>query len=284
MLNGIDKVIASIGKRRGQLFVDRDITEKFSAGFYFGSQLSLSSTQYYNEYFALLYLLRGEGLYTDHKGQIHHLTPGSLAIRHPGSTHGLERTTPNKWYEFSCAVPLSLYKALLKAEVVTPDMYCIHPGVSVSIIEKALGYVEALSQQKKVLTAYSIFFDLFNQILSASIGQVKTDEESNTIEQAKLMLHEDLHLRMNIPLIAQKLGFGYENFRKIFTSKTGVSPGNYRIRLRIELADTMLLQTDMLIKEIALSLGYKDCPDFARQYRKFKGMNPTQFREEKKPR
>lgn len=282
MHSNIDKIIGSTAKRCGQLFVNRDIKEKISAGFYYGSQLSQSTTRYYNEYFALLYLLRGEGEFTDHNGQKYHLTPGSLVIRHPGSTHSLKRSLQTQWYEFSCALPLSLYKTLLNTEALMPDMYYIHPGISVNIIEKAKSYIETLSQQKSILIAYSNFLDLFDEILCSSMHQAKISEEKKIIEKAKQMLHEDIHLRMNIPTIAKKLGVGYENFRKIFTSATGFSPGKYRILLRLDQADTMLLQTDMLIKEISLFLGYKDCPDFARQYRKFKGINPTQFRTGKK--
>ena len=117
----VEPVIASIkamGTRRGQIFMDSAESEKLSAGFYFGSQLMTANHNFLNNYFALLYVINGEGWFRDHEGTRHVLRPGVMMIRHPGKTHSMERESGDAWLEFACAVPTSLYQALTKAGII----------------------------------------------------------------------------------------------------------------------------------------------------------------------
>ena len=47
-------------------------------------------------------------------------------------------------------------------------------------------------------------------------------------------------------------------------------------------ADILLYQTDLPIGDIARSCGYSDPLAFSKSFKKFKGVNPTLYREEKR--
>lgn len=273
--------ILSMGMRSGQIFMDSIETEKLSAGFYFGSQLLASSHNFINNYFALIYVINGEGRFLDHDGKRHYLAPGSLMLRHPGKTHSLDRTSYDDWFEFACAVPTSLYKALTKAGIIDDNCYYLEPGLSHDLIKKAQHYVESFSSLGGIGLVYSDFIALYTSFVESSRFHLSNEgsyAKDDWVEKARKFLSDFSDRSESIPAIAKKLGIGYESFRKQFKAIVGVSPQQYRILHTLDKADALLQQTDMLVKEIALSLGYNDAADFIRQYRKFRHLSPTQQR------
>jgi AraC-like DNA-binding protein len=65
---------------------------------------------------------------------------------------------------------------------------------------------------------------------------------------------------------------------KVFKEKTGESPINYLINLRLEKAKDLLISTESLIKSIARSVGYNDAYYFSKLFKKYYGHSPYKFR------
>ncbi len=101
-------------------------------------------------------------------------------------------------------------------------------------------------------------------------------KEAAWIDVACNVLRENLHERMTLDDIAARLGMSTSTFRRDFKRLTGVSPGEYRIRRRIEEACKLL--SDFDIKEVAYHLGYADAKVFSKQFRQFTGMTPSAYR------
>ena len=49
---------------------------------------------------------------------------------------------------------------------------------------------------------------------------------------------------------------------------------------RRELAEEYILRSDLTVNEIAYMLGFSDCSNFARSFRRWTGKSPTDFRDE----
>ncbi len=64
----------------------------------------------------------------------------------------------------------------------------------------------------------------------------------------------------------------------VFRKATGQTPIDYLMRLRIQRAMEMLLNTDRTITEIAFAAGFNDSNYFTRQFKKVTGLPPRQFR------
>lgn len=65
---------------------------------------------------------------------------------------------------------------------------------------------------------------------------------------------------------------------KVFKEKTGESPINYLINLRLEKAKDLLISTESPIKAIAQSVGYKDAYYFSKLFKKYYEHSPCKFR------
>lgn len=100
----------------------------------------------------------------------------------------------------------------------------------------------------------------------------------NQINQARILMRENIESSMTVQEIAKNIGAGYSSFRKNFKKYTGISPASYFQDLRLQRAKDLLHTTDLSIKEIAYRLNF-DSPDyFSAQFRKKTGQRPTDFR------
>ena len=65
---------------------------------------------------------------------------------------------------------------------------------------------------------------------------------------------------------------------KVFKEKTGESPINYLINLRLEKAKDLLISTESPVKAIAQAVGYSDAYYFSKLFKKYYGNSPCKFR------
>ncbi len=90
--------------------------------------------------------------------------------------------------------------------------------------------------------------------------------------QDKIFSVEDLARNMNIS--AKYLG-------NIIRASTGLSAKQFIDKLKSEKAKKLLLDTDLTIYEISYKLGFEDCNNFNRFFKRVEGMPPGVFRNAK---
>ncbi|MBD0380878.1 helix-turn-helix transcriptional regulator [Paenibacillus sedimenti] len=73
-------------------------------------------------------------------------------------------------------------------------------------------------------------------------------------------------------------GYGLEVFRKVY----GMSPRQYLSDLKLHEAKVLIQQPDLSLKEIASLLGYSHLSHFSRQFKRWTGMSPLQYRQSEK--
>ena len=103
-------------------------------------------------------------------------------------------------------------------------------------------------------------------------------DKSNVV---KIILeYFDNNYMKNISLddIAKNMYLSSVYISKVFKDKTGESPINYLINLRLEKAKDLLIATESPIKSISQSVGYKDAYYFSKLFKKYYGDSPCKFR------
>ena len=78
--------------------------------------------------------------------------------------------------------------------------------------------------------------------------------------------------------VARAVGLSYENFRKQFAARTGVSPGQFQKRKRIERAQSAIYQGDRTLKQLAEELQFCDVFHFSKAFKQVTGTTPSEFR------
>lgn len=85
--------------------------------------------------------------------------------------------------------------------------------------------------------------------------------------------------QLSLVPLSKEIGINKDTVSKIFKEIVGCSVGDYIIDYRIKCACHSLANTEGTLKEIASKCGFGNEAYFIRQFKKRKGMTPTQFRD-----
>ncbi|ASS66769.1 MULTISPECIES: AraC family transcriptional regulator [unclassified Paenibacillus] len=80
--------------------------------------------------------------------------------------------------------------------------------------------------------------------------------------------------------MAESFGYSRAYLSRVFKQHAGMSPVSFLLRLRIDKGRRMLRERrDLTVEQIASSVGLQDALYFSRQFRRFHGESPTDYRE-----
>lgn len=139
-------------------------------------------------------------------------------------------------------------------------------------------YREAAS--KKIRDGYQLSGLAYQTLMELRRSQKKYDYEEYTdmIRTAINMMLNDFDKPYGIDTIACRLGISQYHFIRQFTKMTGISPGKYLSKIRIQKAVELLQNTDLPLNEIAEKIGYSNANYFIKVFRSYLGMPPGAFR------
>lgn len=136
--------------------------------------------------------------------------------------------------------------------------------------------------------------------VSISLPQEQEDEHAPaTLEPASDVIHFPIEETIPEPRVQIAISFMKVNlqrtislnelaavvnlsssyFSNIFKTETGVPPGDYLIRLRMEKASQLLATTLLRVKEIMAMVGYNNKSNFCRHFKRYFDHTPSTYRK-----
>ncbi|MBQ4465343.1 MAG: AraC family transcriptional regulator, partial [Oscillospiraceae bacterium] len=107
-----------------------------------------------------------------------------------------------------------------------------------------------------------------------------TSDYRQALHRMRLRITDQPQHDWSIEEIAKEIGISVSHLQRLYRELFGTTITEDVIAARITMAE-YLLHTELRITEIAAECGYKSETHFMRQFKKRKGMTPTQFREQK---
>ncbi len=111
--------------------------------------------------------------------------------------------------------------------------------------------------------------------------KIKGHPENDPIANAIQFLKANIQNVYTVEGIAREFNYSASHFSALFKSKTGSSPLEYFIRLKIHYACQLLDQSSLKVKEIAAKAGYNDPYYLSRLFCKTMGLSPGKYRQKK---
>lgn len=109
--------------------------------------------------------------------------------------------------------------------------------------------------------------------------EVLSERSTDTVvHKAMLLLEQQLQSPLPIERLCKPLGIGRRQLERRFQRDVGLSPAEYRLKLRLERARWLLQKTDLEVTEVALECGFQDSAHFARVIRRSLGISPREVR------
>ena len=137
-------------------------------------------------------------------------------------------------------------------------------------------------------TTYATWLQLYGLSLTLKLlelANINPDSDFSTIIhrynrlQHALTLLKNSHKKPNLAELAAVSHLSTSRFLTLFTQEMGVSPGKYYNQLRFERSCRILKETQLSLAECADVLGFSDSFHFSREFKKFSGISPNEYRK-----
>ena len=224
----------------------------------------------------LHFCVKGKGYYN---GEL--ITPGPAFVSWPLIPHSIA-ADPNDPFEF--------YWLMIRGEEVVPfakkmgldPLNLIFPCDYIGEIVPLLEHYIHLDHKKIDLLDYSTalmkmaFSFQKKSVADDSNGQSSGKHYNNYVELGKHFLHDN-NFSLSVSELSNMLGISPKHFNRVFKEAVGISPKQYIMERRLELALT-LLRNGMLPTEVATIVGYQDYTLFYRAFTKQYGIAPKNIK------
>lgn len=255
--------------------------QNLAAGFVVSPECNYDARDVVLPFYTVLYVLQGRGAFEFVDGRSWELAAGTFVHRLPHVPHRVVRNRATPWREFFLVLPPSLYEAMTALGVIGMHRPVLRTGITQMTYIRIRSFLNNLPHDSGVSAAQLLAeaHGLMAHMADMDRARWMLTDEATMVRRAKELLAANLGRRLSMPWAAEELGVGYETFRKTFRRHQGVSPKEYRIRRRIDLARHMLVVERIPVKEVAARLGYPDMPSFVKQFRRVAGVTPNRFRQ-----
>lgn len=105
-------------------------------------------------------------------------------------------------------------------------------------------------------------------------------ERLDIADSVKKIIDYNFSRNITIKKIADTLHLDAAYLTRKFVEKYAVAPKEYLIEKRIELAKKLLIESDAMVTEIAISVGYDDPLYFSRIFKKRESISPQIYRKQ----
>ncbi len=229
--------------------------------------------------YQVILIAEGHGLFEfGRRGRTQPVAAGSIVLLFPGVWHRFAPDPALGWTEnwiecrstaFDFARTAGLISPTRSVLPSTPDIGATFEKIHSLAVEDGLANQPLLSTLGLQLLA----------LLSQQRELTAAAPADRLVETARMLLMERCTQRISVEDVARELGVSYSYFRRIFREKTGVSPKQHLVSLRIRRAQDIFANTDKSVKEVAGLLGFSSAFHLSSQFQQMLGCSPSEYKK-----
>lgn len=236
------------------------------------------------DYYLVHYIISGRGTYRC-MGQEYELVAGSSFFIFPGELAGYGSDEHDPWRYRWVGFKGSAIDTMLSQMNISQHRPVVHTGRAKRLqvlfhrIQMTLHAADpgcdiaAGGYMRLALAEYAREQNMVYPELRKPVSDAERQ-----VEQAVRWLTLQYSQPVSIDSMAQSLGYHRTYLSKIFKQQMGMSPMNFLLQIRMERAK-LLLYDNLTIEQIASSVGYSDPLYFSKQFKKWYGHSPSEFRQ-----
>ena len=125
----------------------------------------------------------------------------------------------------------------------------------------------------------SLFYDLIYELISDKLTSNKKYETDMRIIKAVQFININYYKKITVNELCKISGYSVSHLRRLFMREYGVSPSQYIIDRKIEMAKEMLIEhPEKTVDEISELIGMCNTAYFCRIFKERVGVSPKKFR------
>lgn len=110
-------------------------------------------------------------------------------------------------------------------------------------------------------------------------ARLRGDPRKEHIDRAIDYIKNNYSRKLSVAEVAARLYLSPHYLSNLFHEELGISPQQYIMSVRMKRAAELLAIDELLVTDIAHSVGYHDALGFSKLFKKFYGVSPKEFRE-----
>jgi len=231
--------------------------------------------------YALIYILAADGYYADARGLRRELGPGDAVLIFPELAHAYGPRPGTPWRHLYVVFSGPQFDLWRKAGLLDParPVWRAEPvDFWARRLEEAVQTGESHGPAA-ALRALGRFLDALGDMLA--VHEVEERDPAGLAwfaESQRLLGGPGARGWATPQQVARTVGLSYENFRKQFAARAGVSPGQFRKRKRIDRACSAIYHGGRTLKQLAEELEFCDVFHFSKAFKQITGTTPSEFR------
>ena len=245
-------------------------------GYYFNAQKGRVLREY-----QLVYITKGKGKISFDSNSEITISKGQVIMIFPDQWHTYHPVPDVGWNEYYIGFEGRIIDNLVQNEFIASENQVLDVGFNEELVNLFSRAIEVAGNDKAGSQQYlsGIVLHILGLILSVSQNKIfEVGDVVQKIEQAKIIMNENIFKTVDPEELAQKLNFSYSWFRKVFKDYTGYAPAKYFQELKLRKAKQLLVGTSHSVKEIAYMLEYNSTEHFFSLFKKITGYTPMEYR------
>lgn len=267
------------------VFPENRISNELSF-YHYGKHACLPSNSYgpsERDYYLFHFVTKGKGVYKCNN-KIWHIEENQGFLIRPHEETFYQADEKDPWMYYFVAFHGTLAEKIVDT-INWIDGYVINPENPLAIkrIMKAIcaskdysvggGYEYAV-----IGNIYLLFAELAkNGVLTRSLKP--ESEKLNILNVAIDYIHNNYASELSVAEIADRVNVHRSNLYRLFKEQLGISAIKYVQNYRMDKSVYYIINTDMPICEVAENVGINDYPHFCKQFKKYYGFTPTDYRK-----
>ena len=232
--------------------------------------------------YSFVYMVKGKGYYADAHGVRQNLRDGDLMVIFPELAHAYGPRLSQKWDQIYCVFSGPQFDFLRERGLLDPlhQVWHLEPvDYWRRRFEEVIGSEDWHTEvgAKRVMGRFLHL--IYDMSAADAEGSARFARERWLEESQRILANRGDHGWPSPEEVAREVGLNYDNFRKQFSLKLGVSPGQFQKRKKIDRACAAIYQGSHGFKELADELAFCDVFHFSKTFKQVMGMSPSSFRK-----
>ena len=227
--------------------------------------------------YQIIYITEGAGVFESSSAGSINVEAGHVILLFPDEWHSYAPNKETGWTEHWIG-----FSGEFSDRLMVHYFNKKYPVLSVGYSAELIRIIEQIYDSSK-LKSQSVMSGYTLAVISYISDFIKkTNNQGSierTIEKAKGHILRNYGEEIDLEELSRMLGLGYSNFRTHFKQKTGFSPRQYQLFIRLNIAKELLAKTDYKINEITTDLGFKSTYYFSRIFKQKEGISPSDHRK-----
>lgn len=232
-----------------------------------------------NFYHTFHIVLEGEG-FLKYNNKSYNLSAGSVFYLAPYDSGLYQPSSINPYKFVWIGVNGNELDSLLSKKGITQNNPILRIKAQKSFIPYVTDFIKHNAQknitEEKML---AFFFTFIDHLVDETKNSEKTTNRD--IELIKNLINQNyIHSEFTIDSISHIMNISHSWLCAMFKRSTGMSMREYLIKIRLKNAESLLIETNLSVNEIAYRCGFLDPLYFSASFKKAFGASPVYFRKQ----